>query len=197
MSVASTHCRYGVIVGASAIGATLLILSLYAMPVGAQQSATSERQVSVFFSPFSDLARIDVEVMSQARRSIDLASEHMPAPAVLQSMLSAAARSVRIRIYLPGSLLENEPLAPEHPLMRLRAMPGVEVRLKHTVDQDSTLRAAIIDSRLVRSGGASLGAAKQADGDLLLLTTTDIVRAYEGAFAVMWDRETNRPFNGR
>jgi phosphatidylserine/phosphatidylglycerophosphate/cardiolipin synthase-like enzyme len=197
MIVAGFHCRYSMIVRASVIGAALLILSLYAPSARAQHSAAAERQVSVFFSPFSDLARIDGEVMSQARRSIDVASDVMPAPTVLQAMAGAAVRNVRIRIYLPEPALTNARLAPEHPLIRLSAMSNVEIRLKPATGPDLHWRATIIDSRLVRIGGASLGDAKQTDADLLLLTVPDIVRAYEAAFTVLWDRGTNRPFTGR
>jgi phosphatidylserine/phosphatidylglycerophosphate/cardiolipin synthase-like enzyme len=153
----------------------------------------------VFFGPFHDLAQIDVEVMSQARRSIDLAAGRLPSEPVLQALLAAAQRSVRLRLYLTEADLRERSLPPEHPLVRLSVLPQVEIRLS-TADAGALhWRAVIIDGRLVRSGGADLAhlSSKRADGELLLITTPDIVRAYEGAFAVIWERGVNRPFKVR
>jgi phosphatidylserine/phosphatidylglycerophosphate/cardiolipin synthase-like enzyme len=198
MMTACRHSRYGVSARASGVGVGLLILSSYAW-AQTVSSPSPERQVSVFFAPFHDLARIDVEVMSQARRSIDLAAGRLPSEQVLRALLAAARRSVRIRLYLAEADLRERSLPPEHPLVRLSALAQVEIRLS-TADAGALhWRAVIIDGRLVRSGGPDFAytGSKRADGDLLLITTPDIVRAYEGAFAVMWERGVNRPYKVR
>lgn len=156
----------------------------------------SDRQITVFFAPFSNLERIDVEVMSQARRSIDIAAYVLSDHAALQALLDAARRSVRVRLYLFEPELRKLPLAPEHPLARLSAMPGVEIKLKPDGEDLMHWKAYIVDGRLVRTGSANFSASglKRQDNDLLLITAPDIVRAYEGTFTVMWDRASNTRF---
>jgi phosphatidylserine/phosphatidylglycerophosphate/cardiolipin synthase-like enzyme len=198
MLTAWRHSRYGVSACASGVGVGLLILSSYAWAQSVPPMSP-ERQVSVFFAPFHDLARMDVEVMSQARRSIDLAAGRLPSEAVLQALLAAAQRSVRLRLYLAEADLRENSLPPKHPLARLSVLPQVEIRLSPAHAGALHWRAFILDGRLVRSGGADFAhlSFKRADGDLLLITSPDIIRAYEGTFAIMWERGANRPFKVR
>ena len=153
-----SHCRYGVIDFTSRIGLALLILWSNVTLAQAPAPHPTDRQVTVFFAPFSNLERIDVEVMSQARRSIDIAAYVLSDHAVMQVLIDAAKRSVRIRIYLFEPELRRLPWAPEHPLARLAAMPGVEIRLKPEGEGLMHWKAAIIDGRLIRTGSANFSA---------------------------------------
>lgn len=151
--------------------------------------------MTAFFAPFSNLDRIDVDVMSQARRSIDMAADELPNEAILNALGEAARRSVRIRLYLSETELRRLTLSPEHPLVRLATTSQAEIRAKPDAGDPMRWRAYIVDSRLVRTGSASLSRSglNRQDADLVLITAPDVVRAYEGAFAILWDRGVNRP----
>jgi phosphatidylserine/phosphatidylglycerophosphate/cardiolipin synthase-like enzyme len=159
----------------------------------------SGREITAFFAPFTNLERIDVEVMSQARRSIDMAAYALTDHAILNALVDAARRSVPVRLYLDEGELRKLSLSPEHPLVRLAAMPNVAIRLKPEGEDLMYLKAYVVDSRVARTGAANFSTSnlKRQDNDLVLITAPDVVRAYEGVFAILWDRGTNKPFTGR
>lgn len=166
---------------------------------GQSTSQSSGREITAFFAPFTNLERIDVDMMSQARRSIDMAAYVLSDQGILSALLDASRRSVRIRLYLDEGELRKLTLSPEHPLVRLAAMPNVAIKVKPEGEGLMHLKAYVVDSRVVRTGSANFSGSglKRQENDLVLITAPDIVRAYEGAFAILWDRGTNKPFTGR
>lgn len=150
--------------------------------------------IEVHYSPFENLERIDVGEMHQARTSIDMLAYSLTDRVVIEELIAAARRGVRVRVYLDNeetmSEMRREDIAAE--LQFLSESQNAEVKVKRSRVLQHT-KAYLIDGRLLREGSANFSpsALKQQDNDLLLTDNAAVIHGFEENFLQEWERSTN------
>ncbi len=167
--------------GSPAVG-----LALALIVVGAPTPA-SKQAPSIHYAPSENLELIDVALIDQARTSIDMAAYVLTDWPVMEALSRAAARGVKIRLYLDsGRIGEREPTAPFGALL---ANPAIAIGLKRAGAPLMHLKAYQIDGRLLRTGAANFSASglKRQDNDLIIVedavAAAEFTRHFEAIFA--------------
>jgi phosphatidylserine/phosphatidylglycerophosphate/cardiolipin synthase-like enzyme len=108
--------------GSPAVGLALALIA-----VGAPTPA-SRGTPSIHYAPSENLERIDVALIDQAEVSIDMAAYVLTDWPVMEALGRAAARGVKIRLYLDsGRIGERDPSAPFEALLD---NPAIAIGLK-------------------------------------------------------------------
>jgi phosphatidylserine/phosphatidylglycerophosphate/cardiolipin synthase-like enzyme len=148
--------------------------------------------VEIHFAPHEDLERIDVHVIDNAERSIDMAAYVLSDPFVIEALRDAADRGVTIRIYLDKSQYSQPGPRNGGPSGELLAFPNVFARVKGR-GVLMHLKAYAVDGERLRTGSGNFshsGLAFQ-DNDLILVDDPSIVAKFEANFDAIWARGTN------
>lgn len=149
------------------------------------------------FSPTEDLEEPDVNLLNSARSTIDVAMYAFTDERIESSLVAAAKRGVKIRIYRDAlQLADEEARAARRQLASttdlLRATPGIEIRVKAR-GKSMHLKSYCVDKTLLRTGSANWspdGELAQ-DNDFYLIKDPGIVQKFESDFNFMWDRANN------
>lgn len=164
-----------------AAGAALALVAL------AAPTPTSRQAPSVHYAPAENLERIDVALIDAAGASIDMAAYVLTDWPVMDALSRAAARGVKIRLYLDsGRIGEREPTAPFETLLD---NPAIEIGLKRAGAPLMHLKSYQIDGRLLRTGAANFSASglKRQDNDLVIIENAaaadEFRRHFEAIFA--------------
>jgi phosphatidylserine/phosphatidylglycerophosphate/cardiolipin synthase-like enzyme len=126
-------------------------------------------ETSVHYAPAENLEHIDVELIDSAEHEIDFAAYVLTDWPVMQAVIRAADRGVKVRIYLDGTQLAGrEPAKVFHDLAET---PGVEIRVKCSRGAPMHLKSYQIDGHLLRTGAANYSASglKRQDNDLIII----------------------------
>lgn len=185
----------------AALRAGLALLFIGWVPGHARGPLDGERIIAglrLFYHPRDDLEAVDAALLGRARESVDLAAFLLTSRAVTQALSAAAARGVRIRIYLDpdqASLLRAG--RSFEALAALARAPGVEVRIK-TGESLMHLKAYQVDRRVLRTGSANFtntGLSRQ-DNDILLVESQEAVARFLREFEAYWRRPDNLVYRG-
>jgi len=152
---------------------------------------------SVFFSPTEDLEESDVNLLNSAKSTIDVAMYAFTDEPIQSSLVAAAKRGVKIRIYRDALQLADEEA---RALQRhgtsaadiLKAVPGIEIRIK-TQGKSMHLKSYCVDRALLRTGSANWSPQGELaqDNDIYLISDPEIIRKFESDFDLMWNRASN------
>jgi phosphatidylserine/phosphatidylglycerophosphate/cardiolipin synthase-like enzyme len=141
----------------------------------------------VHYAPEENLERIDVALIREAVKQIDMAAYVLTDSAVIEALHEAAGRGVKVRVWRDanmaakvgdldvGSQLGKEP-------------PGVELRSSSPGGELMHLKGYCIDNRLLRTGSANFsrsGETRQ-DNDLVALRAPSVCAAFEAKFERAW-----------
>ena len=138
------------------------------------------------------MERIDVDVIDDAERSIDMAAYVLSDPFVIEALRDAADRGVTIRLYLDKGQYSQHGLRNGGPIGELLAFPNVFARIKGR-GVLMHLKAYAVDGERLRTGSGNFshsGLAFQ-DNDLILVEDPAIVARFEANFDAIWSRATN------
>ena len=94
----------------------------------AGSGAAAAASVEIHYAPQEDLERIDVDVIDNAERWIDMAAYVLSDPFVIEALRDAADRGVTIRIYLDKSQYSQHGPRNGGPIGELLAFPNVFAR---------------------------------------------------------------------
>jgi phosphatidylserine/phosphatidylglycerophosphate/cardiolipin synthase-like enzyme len=152
------------------------------------------------FSPTENLERLDIEQISRARHTLDIAMYAFTDRYLAQAVMEAAHRGVKVRIYRDRSQFEEEQRnADVHHERSLSDMfhrqPNVQVRVKDSNQRNLMhLKAYLVDGALLRDGSAnwSPSGLKQQDNNAHFTTDPAQVHAFQQAFEEMWSRSRNQ-----
>ncbi len=146
--------------------------------------------VRLFYGPGEGFGAIDDRLIGGARRSIDLAGFVLTDRGVIAALARAAARGVKVRVYLDGEA--GEPVGPA--LASLANAPNVELRRKAASRDYMHLKSFQIDGRLVRTGSAnfSFSAGSYQDNDLIVLESPQAAGRFLDTFERLWARPDNQ-----
>jgi phosphatidylserine/phosphatidylglycerophosphate/cardiolipin synthase-like enzyme len=167
--------------GSPVAGAVLFALALVAPAPASRQTP------AIHYAPAENLEQIDVALIDQAQISLDMAAYVLTNWPVMQALARAAARGVKVRLYLDNGQIGQR--APTAPFSALIDNPAIEIGLKRAGAPLMHLKAYQIDGRLLRTGAANFSASglKRQDNDLIIIenpaAAADFRRHFEALFA--------------
>ena len=173
--------------GSPAVGLALALIAVGA-PTPASRGAPS-----IHYAPSENLERIDVALIDQARVSIDMAAYVLTDWPVMLALSRAAARGVRIRLYLDnGRIGEREPSLP---FAALLDNPTIAIGLKRAGAPLMHLKAYQIDGRLLRTGAANFSASglKRQDNDLIIIESPAAADEFRRHFEAIFEQSEPLP----
>jgi phosphatidylserine/phosphatidylglycerophosphate/cardiolipin synthase-like enzyme len=171
LSMGLVHLRAG---AGRLLGLTLSLVSIPA--------CLADPAPIIHYAPVENLEHTDVALIDQAEHNLDIAAYVLTDWPIMQALIRAAQRGVKIRIYMDGGRIgERDP----KPLFReLLATPEIEVRFKHAGSPLMHLKSYQIDGRWLRTGAANFSASglKRQDNDLLIIESQAAATAFERRF---------------
>ena len=149
-------------------------------------------RVELHYAPQEDLTRIDVDVIDNAERSIDMAAYVLSDASVIDARRDAADRGVTIRLYLDKGQYSQHGPRNGGPIEGLLTYPNVFARVKGR-GVLMHLKAYAVDGARLRTGSGNFshsGLAFQ-DNDLILVDDAATVAEFERNFNEIWSRGSN------
>ena len=157
----------------------------------------------VFFSPESNLEMVDLDVLRQATKTLDIAMYAFTDKKVAAELVALANRGVHIRIYRDRTQIKDR----GDVTALLRGVPNIEILVKDNLFWNIMhLKGYCVDNTVVRLGSAnwsptgegsncyhgSCGHAEQQDNEILVTSDPAVVSSFERTFSRIWARSTNR-----
>jgi phosphatidylserine/phosphatidylglycerophosphate/cardiolipin synthase-like enzyme len=167
-------------------------VALRARAFSAASGAVAASSVEIHYAPQEDLESVDVDVIDNAERSIDMAAYVLSDPFVIEALRDAADRGVTIRLYLDKSQYSQHGPRNGGPIGELLAFPNVCARVKGR-GVLMHLKAYAVDRERLRTGSGNFSQSGLAfqDNDLILVDDPAIVAKFETNFEAIWSRGTN------
>lgn len=180
-------------------------------PSDLQRLSTPE----IHYSPSENLEALDAAMLRNSRSSIDICAYSLTDHALVQALVSAGHRGVKVRIYLDQIQTRGElgherrrvseldggsdegkgwTLTNIEALKTLAETPNVTVKVKHSTTL-MHLKSYLVDSTVLRSGSANFSPTgeKRQDNDLSFTRDTQSVKAFSTNFEEIWNRPDNTP----
>lgn len=154
--------------------------------------ATLSTETAIHFSPTENLETVDIPLIDQAQKSIDIAMYTFTDTRIADALVDAAKRGVSVRVYRDREQFEAEQRRGGRVMAVLSTTPGIHVRVKGS-DELMHDKAFVVDRRMLRSGSGnwSLSAAKYQDNEITFTTEPSECADFESAFDAMWNRSDN------
>ena len=135
--------------------------------------------ISQHYAPTENLERIDVELLGQAKETIDIAAYNLTDWPVIDALHAARSRGVAVRILLDPTQRHN--------LDRLGDL--LDMAKKKRRGPIMHLKSYAIDGRVLRTGSAnfSAGGLKQQNNDLIVIDDITAVDRFEDEFERVWE----------
>ena len=151
----------------------------------------------VYYSPLSDLGRVDGQIIDQAKQHIDIAAFTITDLRVIDAIENAALRGVRIRLYMDAqqyTQFRSRGGRDLHAFQALLSAPNITVKLNAPGASWMHLKGYAVDGQVLRSGSANFTYAgeREQDNDLVLVPSTNAVASFEHNFEIMWNRTDNQ-----
>ncbi|MHB8543497.1 MAG: phospholipase D-like domain-containing protein [Leptospirales bacterium] len=192
--------------------ANLLLLFLFFV-LSACQSWTAPRPLFAnpipfgeHYSPRENLEAIDIEVLSRARKRIDIAMYAFTDRNLARTLVDLAARGVKIRIYRDRIQVRDR----NDRSRELLRSPNIRIAIKRNSSRNIMhLKAYLVDGKILRTGSANWsppgeGAYRcrkgsdacqtgrfQQDNNLFLTDNPGLARSFERTFDRLWSRPNN------
>jgi phosphatidylserine/phosphatidylglycerophosphate/cardiolipin synthase-like enzyme len=143
----------------------------------------------VHYSPGENLERIDVGLIGEAAKQIDMAAYVLTDSAVIEALRAAAERGVTVRIWRDANMAAK--VGDLDVEAQLGGRPqGLELRSKAPGGELMHLKGYCVDHRLLRTGSANFsrsGETRQ-DNDLVTLRGASVCAGFDAKFDRAWAR---------
>jgi phosphatidylserine/phosphatidylglycerophosphate/cardiolipin synthase-like enzyme len=143
----------------------------------------------VHYSPAEDLERIDVALIGEATKQVDMAAYVLTDRAVVEALRAAADRGAKVRIWRDASMAEKVGDFDAEAQLGGQVQ-GIELRSSAPGGELMHLKGYCIDHRLLRTGSANFsrsGETRQ-DNDLVALRGASVCAGFEAKFDRAWNR---------
>lgn len=137
----------------------------------------------VHYAPVEDLERIDVALIGEAKKQIDIAAYVLTDRAVVQALRQAAARGVKVRIWRDANMAAKVGGYDVEAQLGGQ-VSGIELRSKSPGGELMHLKDYCVDHRLLRTGSANFsrsGETRQ-DNDLVALRGGSVCAGFDAKF---------------
>jgi phosphatidylserine/phosphatidylglycerophosphate/cardiolipin synthase-like enzyme len=148
------------------------------------------------YSNPSSVLPIDVQTLSIATKTLDIAAYAFVAPELVAAVHARASAGVQIRLYLDRTELESEARGDatlaHSPLGQLLSIGNLQIKVKASSIL-MHLKSYLVDGSLLRDGSANFSDAgeEQQDNSLTLDDDTASCAAFAAKFEAMWNRTDN------
>jgi phosphatidylserine/phosphatidylglycerophosphate/cardiolipin synthase-like enzyme len=143
-----------------------------------------------YYTPEINPERVDVPLLTKARRHVDAAFYSFTDKPTAEALLAAANRGVKIRIYRDQEQFEDEKARNPYMTTIFAGNPNIQIRVKGS--RALMHLKAWSTEGLLRDGSSNLSAAaKHQDNSVVLSSDADEIQAFEKKFTEMWDRSDN------
>ena len=141
------------------------------------------------YAPTENLEHLDVSALGKATRTIDIAAYVLTDIPVIEALIAAGGRGVKVRVYRDGGGGFDPGATVREAQDRLRAARNVEIRSKRGDGPYMHLKSYCVDGQTFRTGAANFSASglKQQDNDLVFLGA-EACAAFTRNFELMWRR---------
>lgn len=149
--------------------------------------------VRVVYGPSPEAAAADVDALSRAKTSVDMAAYVLTDRTIVSALAAAAGRGVTVRIYLDRDELDRAPVRTLEDLATLGASKNVTIRAKARRTEAMHLKSYAIDRRLLRTGSAnfSYSGERAQENDIVFLDGAALAGSFTRVFETMWTRADN------
>ncbi len=182
------------------LGATVLAIAIFcgfafegrsALTLSQAPAAPSsiDGQAQVHYAPGEDLESIDVALIGEAVKRIDMAAFVLTDRAVIQALREAAGRGVSVRIWRDANMAAKVGRYDVEAQLGGQVQ-GLEIRSNSPGDELMHLKGYCVDHRLLRSGSANFsrsGETRQ-DNDLVALRGASVCAGFDAKFDGAWGR---------
>ena len=150
----------------------------------------SRRFTDIHYGPGEDLEKIDVALIGEAAKQIDMRAYVLTDRAVVEALREASARGVKVRIWRDAS--EAARLNEFDVEVQLGGrVKGLELRSSAPGGELMHLKGYCVDHRLLRTGSANFsrsGETRQ-DNDVVALRGTSVRDGFDAKFNRAWARD--------
>jgi phosphatidylserine/phosphatidylglycerophosphate/cardiolipin synthase-like enzyme len=143
----------------------------------------------VHYSPGQDLESIDVALIGEATKQVDMAAYVLTDNAVIEALRKATERGVKVRIWRDANMAQK--VGDFDVEAQLGARPqGIELRSNSPGGELMHLKGYCVDHRLLRTGSANFsrsGETRQ-DNDLVALRGASVCAGFDAKFDRAWGK---------
>lgn len=154
------------------------ILGAVAIATFVRIAPSNAGPIETHYAPIENLERVDTALIASARSKIELTAFSLTDWPIIDALINAHRRGVKVRIVLDPTQRQA--------IDRLREIAG-NVRVK-APGPYMHLKSYSIDGVILRSGSANLTASglKQQDNDLVVIHEAAAAHAFEARFEQIW-----------
>lgn len=154
------------------------ILVAFAVVTFAQAAPARADSIETHYAPVENLERVDAALIASARSKIELTAFSLTDWPIIDALINAQQRGVKVRIVLDPTQRQA--------IDRLHEIAG-NVRVK-VPGPYMHLKSYSINGVILRSGSANLTASglKQQDNDLVVIHEAAAAHAFEARFEQIW-----------
>ena len=169
---------------------TLAVVLIGAIPGAARGPLDREPEMvaaRIYFGPSDGFELIDPDLIGRARQEIDMAAYVLSERRVVEALVAAARRGVRVRVYLDADQRDARDGEP---------MPGVAAKFKASGRNMMHFKAYQIDRHWLRTGSANFtfSGTRRQDNDIVVLESAAAAGAFAARFERLWSRRDNDPY---
>jgi phosphatidylserine/phosphatidylglycerophosphate/cardiolipin synthase-like enzyme len=173
--------------------AGVFLLAIEAPKPFLQPQTPVSAPVRVAYGPSPGFESLDLELIGQSEKTIDLAAYVLSDQRVVEALSAAASRGVRVRIYFDPEQFRRVGGANDN-LLALIHQPNVRAKIKAEQNDIMHLKAYAVDGRWLRTGSTNFswsGETRQ-DNDVVIIDSHDAAGAFARHFEKLWARRDNR-----
>ena len=176
------------------------LLSLALIAALALTSPALAGDVTIYYSPQTNLEAVDTGLIDQARSSIDMAAYVLSDLPVMEALRRAAERGVAIRLYLDGEQLVQLRRSDHARILSVLTLLAQErnvvIKVKPEGAEWMHQKGYTIDGQALRTGAANLSASgeRYQDNDLVLIPQASAADAFTANFETIWLRNINQTY---
>jgi phosphatidylserine/phosphatidylglycerophosphate/cardiolipin synthase-like enzyme len=147
------------------------------------------KPAEIHYAPDEDLESIDVALVGEAVKQIDMAAYVLTDRTVIEALRQAAARGVKVRIWRDPGMAVRVGEADVQAQLAGR-LQGIEIRPNPPGDELMHLKGYCVDHRLLRTSSASLSPSGETreDNDLVALRGASVCSGFDAKFDRAWTR---------
>lgn len=164
-------------------GAALEGRSALTPPQPTASASVGKAAAEVHYAPGEDLERIDVALIGEAARQVDMAAYVLTDRAVIRALRLAAARGVKVRIWRDANMAAK--VGDYDVEAQLGGqVPGIELRSNSPGAELMHLKDYCVDHRLLRTGSANFSRSSETrqDNDLVAMRGASVCIGFDAKF---------------
>lgn len=149
--------------------------------------------VRIAYGPSPGFDSIDKDLITQAKKTIDMAAYVLSDQKIIEALSAAASRGVQVRIYFDPEQFRRIGGSNDN-IGALINQPNVHGRIKPEQNDLMHIKAYAIDGRWLRTGSTNFSWAGETrqDNDIIVIDSPQAAADFTRHFEKIWARRDNR-----